>query len=120
MRISDWSSDVCSSDLEFTKSDATSRTRQRPDAEAFQAAHPELDVPDPVQRWGQPDLRSVRGAVNADYQIAEGVNVYALGTITDGQGVTDIKHRNPEKKGNGDNHTPAIPEHRSTKKRHVG
>ncbi len=47
---------------EFTKSDATSRTRQRPDAEAFQAANPNLDVPNPVQRWGQPDLRSVRGS----------------------------------------------------------
>ncbi|MGC4252956.1 MAG: TonB-dependent receptor plug domain-containing protein [Sphingobium sp.] len=43
---------------EFSKSDATSRTRQRPDAIAFQEAHPELDVPNPVQRWGQPDLRS--------------------------------------------------------------
>src|SRR3546814_15926384 len=45
---------------EFTKSDATSRTRQRPAAQAFQAAHPELDVPDPVQPWGPPALRSVR------------------------------------------------------------
>src|SRR3546814_8695268 len=109
MRISDWSSDVCSSDLEFTKSDATSRTRQRPDAEAFQAAHPELDVPDPVQRWGQPDLRSVRGAVNADYQIAEGVTVYAFGTITDGEGVTDFNWRNPANTGNVYNPSPAFP-----------
>ncbi len=58
---------------EFTKSDATSRTRQRPDAEAFQAAHPELVIPNPVQRWGQPDLRSVRGAINADYAIADAI-----------------------------------------------
>ena len=41
---------------ESSNSDATSRTRQRPDAIAFQAAHPELDVPNPVQRWGQPAL----------------------------------------------------------------
>ncbi|MFB5204417.1 hypothetical protein ABGA94_00030, partial [Stenotrophomonas sp. 3diitr2024] len=30
---------------ESSNSDATSRTRQRPDAITFQAAHPELDVP---------------------------------------------------------------------------
>ncbi|MDN4036168.1 TonB-dependent siderophore receptor [Massilia sp. YIM B02443] len=35
---------------EAAKSDPTSRTRQRPDAIAFQNAHPELQVPDPVQR----------------------------------------------------------------------
>lgn len=80
---------------EFAKSDATSRTRQRPDAEAFQAANPNLDVPNPVQRWGQPDLRSVRGAVNADYEITSGATLYAFGTVGSGEGVTDFNWRNP-------------------------
>lgn len=94
---------------EFTKSDATSRTRQRPDAEAFQAANPDLDVPNPVQRWGQPDLRSVRAAVNADYAIADGATLYAFGTIADGKGVTDFNWRNPANTGNVYDPSPAFP-----------
>jgi iron complex outermembrane receptor protein len=95
---------------EFTKSDATSRTRQRPDAEAFQAAHPELVIPNPVQRWGQPDLRSVRGAINADYAIADAITLYAFGTIADGEGVTDFNWRNPANTGNVYNPSPAFPD----------
>lgn len=94
---------------EFSKSDATSRTRQRPDAEDFQAANPDLDVPNPVQRWGQPDLRSVRGAVNADYEIADGATLYAFGTVTSGEGVTDFNWRNPAGTGNVYNPSPAFP-----------
>ncbi|MGH6696328.1 TonB-dependent receptor plug domain-containing protein [Sphingopyxis sp.] len=94
---------------EFAKSDATSRTRQRPDAEAFQAANPNLDVPNPVQRWGQPDLRSVRGAVNADYEIVDGATLYAFGTITDGEGVTDFNWRNPAGTANVYNPSTAFP-----------
>ena len=94
---------------EFSKSDATSRTRQRPDAEAFQAANPDLDVPNPVQRWGQPDLRSVRGAVNADYEIVDGATVYAFGTVGSGEGVTDFNWRNPVGTGNVYNPSTAFP-----------
>lgn len=94
---------------EFAKSDATSRTRQRPDAEAFQAANPNLDVPNPVQRWGQPDLRSVRGAVNADYEIAGGVTLYAFGTVGSGEGVTDFNWRNPAGTANVYNPSTAFP-----------
>lgn len=94
---------------EFSESDATSRTRQRPDAAEFQAANPDLDVPDPVQRWGQPDLRSVRGAVNADYEIVDGGTIYAFGTITSGEGVTDFNWRNPAGTGNVYNPSPAFP-----------
>lgn len=94
---------------EFAKSDATSRTRQRPDAEAFQAANPDIEVPNPVQRWGQPDLRSVRGSVNADYEIADGATLYAFGTVTDGEGVTDFNWRNPAVTGNVYNPSTAFP-----------
>ncbi len=94
---------------EFSESDATSRTRQRPDAEEFQAANPDLDVPDPVQRWGQPDLRSVRGAINADYEIVDGATLYAFGTISSGEGVTDFNWRNPAGTGNVYNPSPAFP-----------
>lgn len=94
---------------EFSKSDATSRTRQRPDAILFQAANPGLHVPNPVQRWGQPDLKSVRGAVNADYEIVDGATLYAFGTVASGDGVTDFNWRNPAGTGNVYNPSTAFP-----------
>jgi len=94
---------------EFSKSDATSRTRQRPDAIAFQAANPTLTVPDPVQRWGQPDLRSVRGGINAHYDFSDAVTAYAFGTVGNGEGVTDFNWRNPVGTGNVYNPSTAFP-----------
>ncbi|WP_420146206.1 TonB-dependent receptor plug domain-containing protein [Sphingobium sp.] len=94
---------------EFSKSDATSRTRQRPDAAAFQAANPGLDVPDPVQRWGQPDLRSVRAGVNAHYDFSDAVTLYAFGTAGNGEGVTDFNWRNPASTANVYGNSSAFP-----------
>lgn len=64
---------------ESSNSDATSRTRQRPDAIAFQAAHPDLDVPNPVQRWGQPDLESRRIGFNVKANASDTLEFYAFG-----------------------------------------
>ena len=94
---------------EFSKSEATSRTRQRPDAIAFQAANPDLDVPNPVQRWGQPDLRSVRAGVNAYYDLSDAVTIYAFGTAGEGEGVTDFNWRNPTSTGNVFSNSAAFP-----------
>ncbi|MBN6149171.1 TonB-dependent receptor [Xanthomonas sp. AmX2] len=76
--------------------DATSRTRQRPDAIAFQAAHPQLDVPDPVQRWGQPDLESKRVGFNANAFVADDVELYGYGLYGESEGVSDFNWRNPD------------------------
>lgn len=80
---------------EFSDGDATSRSRQRPDAIAFQAANPGLRVPDPVQRWGQPELRSIRSAANLllplDAFELEGLAIYRTG-----RGVNDFNWRNPD------------------------
>ncbi|MFN3522274.1 MAG: TonB-dependent receptor plug domain-containing protein [Phenylobacterium sp.] len=81
--------------LDYTDAGLTSRTRQRADAIAFQAANPTLDVPNPVQRWGQPDRQMWRGALNASYQAADGVELYAFATYTDSTGVNDFNWRNP-------------------------
>ncbi|MXP24552.1 TonB-dependent receptor [Altererythrobacter indicus] len=94
---------------EYNKSDATSRTRQRADAIAFQEAHPELDVPNPVQRWGQPDLETVRGAVNAHYDVTDSAQLYGFGTVNDGNGVTDFNWRNPANTGNVFKDTDVFP-----------
>ncbi len=80
---------------EFNKSDATSRSRQAAGAVTFQRANPNLTVPNPVTRWGQPDLRSVRGGVNAHYDLSDAATLYAFGTIGEGEGVTDFNWRNP-------------------------
>lgn len=80
---------------EYDHAEATSRTRQRPDAIAFQAANPTLAVPNPVQRWGQPDLEAVRGGFNTHYDVADAVTLYAFGTAQKGEGVTDFNWRNP-------------------------
>lgn len=80
---------------EYSNSAATSRTRQRPDAIALQQARPNLDIPNPVQRWGQPDLETLRGALNMHYELATASELYAFGTVADGEGVTDFNWRNP-------------------------
>lgn len=80
---------------EYSNANATSRTRQRPDAIVLQAARPDLDIPNPVQRWGQPDTNTLRGAINMQYALADAAEIYAFGTISDGEGVTDFNWRNP-------------------------
>lgn len=80
---------------EYDHSEATSRTRQRPDAIAFQAANPTLAVPNPVQRWGQPDEERIRGGVDAQYAFSDAVTLYAFATGQSGEGVTDFNWRNP-------------------------
>lgn len=80
---------------QYDHAEATSRTRQRPDAIAFQAANPTLAVPNPVQRWGQPDQERIVGSVNAHVDLVEGATLYAFGTAQSGDGVTDFNWRNP-------------------------
>ena len=84
---------------EYADSAATSRTRQRPDAIELQQARPDLDIPDPVQRWGQPDANTIRAATNLDYSFADAFELYGFGTLADGDAVTDFNWRNPATTG---------------------
>nr|WP_314539426.1 TonB-dependent receptor [uncultured Massilia sp.] len=81
---------------EAAQSDPTSRTRQRPDAIVFQAAHPALDVPNPVQRWGQPDLESQRIGFNASTGLGGDTTAYGYGLFAHSDGVSDFNWRNPD------------------------
>ncbi len=81
--------------IDYTNADATSRTRQRPDAIAFQAANPGIKVPNPVQRWGQPDREVWRGSLNLTLPITDAVEAYGFATYSDLHGVTDFNWRNP-------------------------
>ena len=80
---------------EWTDAEATSRSRQRPDAIAFQQANPDLVVPDPVQDWGQPEREVWRLAFNAAMPVTAAAEAYAFGTYAQGQGVSDFNWRNP-------------------------
>ncbi|MET3436060.1 TonB-dependent receptor [Sphingomonas sp. 1185] len=95
---------------QFEHGEATSRTRQRPDAAAFQAANLTLAVPNPVQRWGQPDEERVRGAVDMHYDLADVATVYAFGTVQQGEGITDFNWRNPSNTGSVYNASSAFPD----------
>ncbi|WP_294275450.1 TonB-dependent receptor [uncultured Sphingomonas sp.] len=94
---------------QFEHAEATSRTRQRPDAIAFQAANPTLAVPNPVQRWGQPDEERLRGALDMHYDLADAATIYAFGTVQQGEGVTDFNWRNPSNTGSVYNASSAFP-----------
>lgn len=84
---------------EYATSDPTSRSRQRPDAIAFQQAHPELEVPDPVQRWGQPELETAKAGFNFDLSLGGYTTLYAHGLYGTSDGVTDFNWRNPDTNG---------------------
>ncbi|WP_127566123.1 TonB-dependent receptor plug domain-containing protein [Glycocaulis alkaliphilus] len=80
---------------EYSDASATSRSRQRPDAIEFQAANPQLNVPDPVQRWGKPDREAFRLALNSAFAFNTAVEGYVFGTLGWGSGVNDFNWRNP-------------------------
>lgn len=80
---------------QFDRQEPTSRTRQRPDAITFQAANPQLAVPNPVQRWGQAQQERISGAVNGHYDLADAATFYVFGTVQQGEGLTDFNWRNP-------------------------
>lgn len=96
---------------EYTKGEVTSRTRQRPDAIAFQAANPDLAVPNPVQRWGQPEEERIRGAINGSFEIVPAAEIYAFGTIQRGDGLTDFNWRNPDATASVFKETTVFPGH---------
>ncbi|CDG82729.1 TonB-dependent receptor plug domain-containing protein [Janthinobacterium agaricidamnosum] len=81
---------------EAGQSDPTSRTRQRADAIAFQAAHPNLSVPNPVQRWGQPELENQRLGFEASATLWNDVGFYSHGMFGHSDGSTDFNWRNPD------------------------
>jgi len=81
--------------FEWADAELTSRSRQRPDAIAFQQANPGVTVPNPVQRWGNPDLETFQGAVNGVVPLGAGPELYGFATYTKTDGINDINWRNP-------------------------
>jgi iron complex outermembrane recepter protein len=82
--------------VEYQKANETSRTHQRDDAIAFQQAHPTLAVPDPVQRWGSPDMQGIKTALDASESLTDDVEAYAFATLAASRQHNDINWRNPD------------------------
>ena len=80
---------------EWSDAEETSRTRQRPDAIAFAAANPGLTIPDPVQRWGNPELETHSLAVDMAAPVMDAAELYGFATFTKTEGWNDINWRNP-------------------------
>lgn len=83
---------------ESSNAERTSRSVQRADALAFVRAHPERApfVPNPVQRWGQPDRRAQRLTLNGRADLPGGVSLYGHGLIGFSDGLDDFNWRNPD------------------------
>lgn len=94
--------------VEYAAAGITSRTIQRPDAIAFQAANPGLKVPNPVQNWGNPDTDTLKGAFDAAKPLGDVAEAYAFGTLGSGYGIADINWRNPVANPTVFNTAPAI------------
>ncbi|MGJ8689821.1 MAG: TonB-dependent receptor plug domain-containing protein [Gammaproteobacteria bacterium] len=82
--------------IEFSEAEKTSRSRQRPDAIQFQADHPDVVVPSPVQNWGQPESETLRFMFNSEYALSSTMNVYGFGSFGQGEGLSDFNWRNPD------------------------
>lgn len=94
---------------EWADTDETSRTRQRPDAIAFQNAHPDLDVSNPVQHWGLPETRWYRFGLNSTLPLTDDIEAYVFGTYADLHGINDFNWRNPDTTGSAFNPSRVFP-----------
>ncbi len=80
--------------LDYGAAAPTSRARQRLDALQYLEDHPDADIADPVQKWGQPEREDFRALVTADRSTGFG-QLYALVNASQGQGVSDFNWRSP-------------------------
>lgn len=63
---------------EYVNAGTTSRGATRPGALALQAAFPNLNVPNPVQLWGNPKLEAERVFANGGFDLGDG-EIYFFG-----------------------------------------
>ena len=80
---------------EYLNSSATSRGVTRPGALAVQQLYPDLDVPDPAQRWGNPAVEAVRLFANAGIEIGEDSEIYAFGNYGHSDQEESFNYRQP-------------------------
>jgi iron complex outermembrane receptor protein len=81
--------------FEYASGDATSRSNQRPNAAALIAAGNTYVRQPVVQRFGQPDVWTLRTFLDAKYKLADQIEAYAFGSFGSGWGENDFNYRNP-------------------------
>ena len=81
--------------LEGGQGDATSRSHQRPNAQALiDGGNTSVKRP-AVQRFGQPDTRSFIAFVNSKYELSESSEAYLFGNFGYRWGENDFNYRSP-------------------------
>lgn len=82
---------------EYLRSLETSRGGQRPGAYALLQARPDLAgaIANPVQRFGDPDVKAYRSFVNAGYEFANGAELYAFGNYGESDQAAQFNFRQP-------------------------
>jgi iron complex outermembrane receptor protein len=79
---------------EYLKSGATSRGVTRVGALAVQQLRPDLDVPDPAQRWGNPRVEAQRLFVNGGFDLGDS-EVYFFGNYGHSYQEESFNYRQP-------------------------
>ena len=85
--------------LEGGVGEATSRSNQRPNAQALIDGGNIYVRRPAVQRFGQPDTRSFVTFVNSKYQLSESTEAYLFGNFGYHWGENDFNYRNPTQGG---------------------
>ena len=79
---------------EYVNSGPTSRGTQRPGALQLSQERPDLDIPDPVQKWGKTEMEAVRLFVNGAFDLGDS-EVYFFGNYGHGNGRQNFNYRQP-------------------------
>jgi iron complex outermembrane receptor protein len=79
---------------EYVNSGDTSRGTQRPGALQLSQERPDLDIPDPVQKWGRTEMESQRLFVNGGFDLGDS-EVYFFGNYGHNNGRQNFNYRQP-------------------------
>jgi len=79
---------------EYVNSGDTSRGTQRPGALQLSREQPNLNIPDPVQKWGKPAQETVRFFVNSGIDFGDG-ELYFFGNYGHNDGELNFNYRQP-------------------------
>ncbi|MFT3967566.1 MAG: TonB-dependent receptor [Sphingobium sp.] len=80
---------------EFLDQGETSRGGQRPGAYALALARPDLTIADPVQKFGDPDVRAYRLFLNAGIDVSDSSEVYLFGNYGWSKQRAQFNYRQP-------------------------
>lgn len=94
---------------EYADSDITSRGRARPDAAAVGDIVGKSAVPynGLGQRWGDPEIESLKFVANTGYEFSEALELYGNATYTDSETLGGFFYRGPVLPGDGNIDLPA-------------